>query len=196
MIVNRRPVSRATAALASLLALSVGPARAQTTPVPVQMAHDALTLFAEGCIETLADPRRVPAKMTQFKATKLDDAEAAKLTASKPGGQAWRVDSPAGAQLVLTLVPPIACNVMVRRADATTLQDGATGTLDAIAKGTAIRYQLEHHSERKAPGGTEETTEFLLQLHGDRDASVSVTTNPGTEEDLQGLLSFVLLGLK
>jgi len=183
--------------LAAIIALSAAaPAWPQAAnPLPAtQMARDALTLFGEGCLETFADPDRVALKMVQFKGTKLDDTAAAALASGKAGSQAWRVTSPVGAQLALTLVAPKSCTVLVRRADTVVLQQEVPKLLDALMKGGQMKYRLEHHEVRKAPGGEEETSDYFLEMSGGRDAMVSITTNPGTSEDLQGLISLTKLG--
>lgn len=171
-------------------------ASAQTISIKDPMASETLAVFTKVCIITLGAPDLVAAKVVEFGATKLPDNEAKSLTHGKAASQGWKLATPHGAQLVVTLTPDRQCSVLVRRSDGQAIQDGLIQVLDKLASGGKMHFKPEHHDKRPRPGGTEETLDYLMVMPNDRDASVSATTTASTSADIQGLLTFTLLSKK
>ena len=160
------------------------------------VAEETLVVFAKTCLVTLGAPEKVAEKTTEFGATKLSSQAALEVNHNKPGSQAWRLTTPHGAQLAITSTPDRQCSVLVRRADAQALQDGVLLLLDKLEASSAMKYKPEHHDKTKRPGGSENTSDYLMTMPQDQDASVSVTTTTIPTADLQGLLTLTMLSKK
>jgi hypothetical protein len=189
----------AIAALFGLAMLPALPMAAQAEGVisiKDPMASDALIVFTKACIITRAVPDKIAAKLVEFEATKLPDPVAVELAHGKAGSQGWKLNSLHGAQLWVSFVPPRQCSVLVKHTQARALQNGTVQVLEQLAQGGEMHFKLEHHNEQPTVGGSEETSEFLLQIIRDQDASVSVTSTDSKAADLQGALTFKVLGVK
>ena len=181
-------------ALASLMAAPSAQSADSLIKIDDPMASDALVLFTKACIVTQAAPDKIAAKLVAFAAIKLPDKAATELAHGKPGSQGWKVQSAHGAELLVSWVPPRLCSVLVRRAQARALQNGVVQILEQLSQGGEMHFHLEHHNEQPTQGGAEETSEYLIQAIRDRDELVSVTSSASKTADIQGLLTFKVLG--
>ena len=182
-------------ALALALALLAAPAASSQAEGELKVADpkaaDALVMFTKACLLTRGLPNRIAAKMKEFDGVKLPDRMAVEVAHGKLGSSVWKYDpSLHGAALLVAAIPPARCEVMVRKVEARSLQDGIVQVLRELAQGGEMRFHLETHSTQPTEGGSEETSNYLMKMIRDQDASVSITTTASPSTDIQGILVY------
>jgi hypothetical protein len=178
------------------LACTASTAGAQAVSTSDPMTRDTIIVFDKVCLATLGDHKMVIAEAEAAGATKLPAKDAIDIGHGKAGSLAWSLVSPAGTQTIVGWSPPSRCSAYVRRVNAAALRDGVQELLDLIARNQHIAVRVEHLDTRPVEGGKEDRTEYLLQLPGDRDASVAVSVTASEKAAVQGEVTFTFLGEK